>query len=177
MSQLAVGGAENKSGAKNTLKTVVTTMWEDLKSKPGKPCGYMLVCQGKASTVLACGHPQCYCLYWDSHVYRPNKPEYSASLLFSSEKALLAHMCSEDLYQEEASCHLYAFQQSDVDMQVCGIGNPNPTTPCPLCTEHASSLKHHKPRQSSTCQSYMFCACQSCSWCLDNRQYRRDGVG
>ena len=140
MSQLAVGGAENKSGAKNTLKTVVTTMWEDLKSKPGKPCGYMLVCQGKASTVLACGHPQCYCLYWDSHVYRPNKPEYSASLLFNSEKALLAHMCSEDLYQEEASCHLYAFQQSDVDMQVCGTGNSNPTTPCPLCTEHASSL-------------------------------------
>ena len=129
MNMLVLGSNEN------TLKIAVATMLQDLKasqSKQGKPSAYMLVCLGKASTVLTCGHPGCYCLHWDSHVYRPDRSDCSASLLFQSAKAFLAHMCNAGLYQEKAPCTLYAFRLSDVDKHVSGT--------CPLCTEQASSF-------------------------------------
>ena len=122
---------------KNTLKVALARACEDIQSKGPHAVAYMLICMGKASTILSCGHSSCYALHWDSHIWNIEKMEESASVLFksSNSQSLLGHMSGR--YSADSPCYLFAFMPE-------GFHHVHGQS-CQLCSTHGF---HHIHGQS-----------------------------
>lgn len=122
LTQLAVASPTN------TLGVALARACDDIQSKRPHAVAHMLICEGKASTILSCGHSGCYALYWDSHIWNVEKMEDSASVLFNptNSQSLLEHMSGR--YSADSPCYLFAFMHKDqkgfhnVQGQSCHLG-------------------------------------------------------